>query len=167
MLSFRPIREEAAASLVRSVAAASPAPVNLSEGIKVLMNDILMRCAVGDTCPMRNEYMAGLDEVLKLLAGFNLVDLFPTSRLARTLGAGSLRAAREVHDRIHGIVQAIIQDHASNGGGGRRDDILDVLLRLQRDGGLDTVLTTQVVCAVLFVSPLLVTELKKLTHRNS
>ena len=90
--------------------------------------------------------MAGLDEVLKLLAGFNLVDLFPGSRLARTLGAGSLRAAREVHDRIHGIVQAIIQDHASKAakdgggeGGGRRDDILDVL-------------TTQVVCAVLFVS---------------
>jgi cytochrome P450 len=159
VLSFRPIREEAAASLVRSVAAASPAPVNLSEGIKVLMNDILMRCAVGDTCPMRSEYMAGLDEVLKLLAGFNLVDLFPGSRLARTLGGGSLRAAREVHDRIHGIVQAIIQDHASKAakdgggeGGGRRDDILDVLLRLQRDGGLETVLTTQVVCAVLFVS---------------
>jgi len=158
VLSFRPIREEEAASLVRSVAA-SPALVNLSERIKVLMNDILMRCAVGDTCPMRSEYMAGLDEVLKLLAGFNLVDLFPGSRLARTLGAGSLRAAREVHDRIHGIVQAIIQDHASKAakdgggeGGGRRDDILDVLLRLQRDGGLETVLTTQVVCAVLFVS---------------
>ncbi|RLN22077.1 premnaspirodiene oxygenase-like [Panicum miliaceum] len=114
VLSFRPIREEEAASLVRSVAA-SPV-VNLSERIKVLMNDILMR----------------------------------------TLGAASLRAAREVHDRIHGIVQAIIQDHeskvANDGGegGGRRDDILDVLLRLQRDGGLETVLTTQVVCAVLF-----------------
>ncbi|PUZ52929.1 hypothetical protein GQ55_5G012400 [Panicum hallii var. hallii] len=154
VLSFRPIREEEAASLVRSVAASPVA--NLSERIKVLMNDILMRCAIGDTCPMRNEYMAGLDEVLKLLAGFNLVDLFPTSRLARTLGAGSLRAAREVHDRIHGIVQAIIQDHESKvanddgDGGGRRDDILDALLRLQRDGGLETLLTTEVVCAVLF-----------------
>ncbi|CAO1943103.1 unnamed protein product [Urochloa humidicola] len=182
VLSFRPIREEAAASLVRSVAAtaaSSPAAVNLSERIKVLMNDILMRCAVGDTCPMRDEYMAGLDEVLRLLAGFNLVDLFPGSRLARTLGAGSLRAAREVHERVNRIVLDIIQDHESKqgsddddgDGGGRRDDILDVLLRLQRDGGLDTVLTTEVVCAVLFVShmplsvhrfsPLLVTEKKK------
>ncbi|CAO1940995.1 unnamed protein product [Urochloa humidicola] len=161
VLSFRPIREEAAASLVRSVAttaASSPAAVNLSERIKVLMNDILMRCAVGDTCPMRDEYMAGLDEVLRLLAGFNLVDLFPGSRLARTLGAGSLRAAREVHERVNRIVLSIIQDHESKqgsddddgDGGGRRDDILDVLLRLQRDGGLDTVLTTEVVCAVLF-----------------
>ncbi|CAL4959369.1 unnamed protein product [Urochloa decumbens] len=158
VLSFRPIREEAAAGLVRAVAAAaasSPAAaVNLSEMIKVLMNDILMRCAVGDTCPMRDEFMAGLDEVLRLLAGFNLVDLFPGSRLARALGAGSLRAAREVHERVNRIVLAIIEDHenkqGSNGDDGRRDDILDVLLRLQRDGGLDTVLTTQAVCAVLF-----------------
>ncbi|TKW18938.1 hypothetical protein SEVIR_5G465400v4 [Setaria viridis] len=157
VLSFRPIREEAAASLVRSVAAASPAAVNLSERIKVLMNDILMRCAVGDTCPMRDEYIAELDKGLELVAGFNLVDLFPGSRLARTLGAGSLRAAKEVHGRVHRIVQAIIQDHKSKGlngdgeeGGGRRDDILGVLLRLQRDGGLETVLTTQVVCGVLF-----------------
>ncbi|KAF8646788.1 hypothetical protein HU200_065586 [Digitaria exilis] len=158
VLSFRPIREEAAAGLVWSVAATAAPPlatVDLGERIKVVMNDILMRCAVGDTCPMRNEYMVGLDEVLELLAGFNLVDLFPGSRMARMLGAGSLRAAREVHDKVHRIVQVIIQDHESKdandgGSGGRRDDILDVLLRLQRDGGLETVLTTEVVCAVLF-----------------
>jgi hypothetical protein len=56
-------------------------------------------------------------------------------------------------------VQAIIQDHASKvannyGEGSGDDDILDVLLRLQRDGGLETVFTTEVVCAVLFVSHL-------------
>ncbi|KAG0531065.1 hypothetical protein BDA96_05G241900 [Sorghum bicolor] len=164
VLSFRPIREEEAASLVRSIATAaasssSPAVVNVSERVKVLMNDVLMRCAVGDRCPMRDEYIAALDEALRLLAGFNLVDLFPRSRLAGALGAGALRAAREVHDRVHRIVQAIIHDHASkaanNDGEGSGDDdddddILDVLLRLQRDGGLETVLTTEVVCAVLF-----------------
>ncbi|CAD6234789.1 unnamed protein product [Miscanthus lutarioriparius] len=155
VLSFRPIREEEAASLVRSVAATSPPVVNVSERVKVLANDVLMRCAVGDRCPMRDEYIAELDEALRLLAGFNLVDLFPGSRLARALGAGALRAAREVHDKVHSIVQAIIQDHASkaannDGEGSEDDDILDVLLRLQRDGGLETVLTTEVVCAVLF-----------------
>ncbi|ONM34372.1 5-epiaristolochene 13-dihydroxylase [Zea mays] len=156
VLSFRPVREEEAACLVRSVDAASPPPflVNVSERVKALMNDVLMRCAVGDTCRMRDEYIAELDEALRLLAGFNLVDLFPGSRLARALGAGSLRAAREVHGRVHRIVQAIIQDHASkaadDGAGSRDEDILDVLLRLQRDGGLETVLTTQVLCGVLF-----------------
>ncbi|CAO2195936.1 unnamed protein product [Urochloa humidicola] len=160
VLSFRPIREEEAAGLVRAVAAAaSPAAaVDIGERIKVLMNDILMRCAIGDRCPMRDEYIAELDAALRLLAGFNLIDLFPTSRLARMLGAGSLRAAREVHERLHRITHAIIEYHETNkraagaaaDDDGRREDIIDLLLRFQRDGGLGITLTTQVISGVLF-----------------
>ena len=164
VLSFRPIREEEAASLVRAVAAASPAAVNVSERVKVLTNDILMRCAVGDRCPMRDEYIPELEAALELMAGFNLIDLFPASWLARTLGAGSLRAAREVHDRLHRITHAIIEYHESRGvgvagaatddgaGNSRREDILDMLLRFQKDGGLGITLTTEVLSGVLFVS---------------
>ncbi|PUZ52928.1 hypothetical protein GQ55_5G012300 [Panicum hallii var. hallii] len=158
VLSFRPIREEEAASLVRGIAA-SPALVNVSERIKVLMTDLLMRCAIGDRCPMRDEYIADMDKALELMAGFNLNDLFPGSWLARTLGAGSLRAARELHDRIHRITQAIIDYHESKGaaattgdgeGSSRREDILDLLLRFQKDGGLGITLTTQVLSGVMF-----------------
>jgi cytochrome P450 len=171
VLSFRPIREEEVASLVRSVAAASAsaspaaAVVNVSERVKVLMNDILMRCAIGDRCPMRDEYLAELDRALDLMAGFNLIDLFPGSRLARTLGAGSLRAAREVHDRMHRITQAIIGYHESSRGAagagaaatdddGRREDILGLLLGFQKDAALGTsTFTTEFLSGVLFVSP--------------
>ncbi|CAO2196182.1 unnamed protein product [Urochloa humidicola] len=159
VLSFRPIREEEVAGLVRSIAAAAEASaaVNVGEKIKVLMNDILMRCAIGDRCPMRDEYIAEMDEMLSLLAGFNLIDLFPTSRLARVLGAGSLRAAREVHERLHRITHAIIEYHESNKKAaaaatddGRREDIIDLLLRFQRDGGLGFTLSTEVLSGVLF-----------------
>ncbi|CAL4945478.1 unnamed protein product [Urochloa decumbens] len=159
VLSFRPIREEEAVGLVRAVAAASPAAaVDVGEMIKVLMNDILMRCAIGDRCPMRDEYIAELDAALRLLAGFNLIDLFPTSRLARALGAGSLRAARQVHERLHRITHAIIDYHETNkraaaaaaDDDGRREDIIDLLLRFQRDGGLGITLTTEVLSGVLF-----------------
>ena len=166
VLSFRPIREEESASLVRAAAAASPAAVNVSERVKVLTNDILMRCAVGDRCPMRDEYIPELEAALEVMAGFNLIDLFPASWLARTLGAGSLRAAREVHDRLHlhRITHAIIEYHESRGvgvagaatddgtGKSRREDILDMLLRFQKDGGLGITLTTEVLSGVLFVS---------------
>ncbi|GJM91837.1 hypothetical protein PR202_ga08254 [Eleusine coracana subsp. coracana] len=155
VLHFRPVREQEAASLVAAIiigdgdTSSRPAtPVNLTERIKVVMNDILMRCAIGDTCPARDEYIRLLDEALRLMAGFNLIDLFPTSRLARMLGAGSLRAAQEVHQRVHRIMQDIIQDHETKGA--YDGDILDVLLRLQREGGPDTALTTQVVSGALF-----------------
>ncbi|TVU36871.1 hypothetical protein EJB05_18824, partial [Eragrostis curvula] len=158
VLSYRPIREEEAARLVAAVAAmSSPAPVNLTERIKVVMNDILMRCAISDTSPMRDEYIDALDKGLKLLAGFNLIDLFPNSRLARMLGGGSLRAAMESHNKIYSIMQAIIQDHAikvekgaAGGDDDHREDILDLLLRFQREGGLGITLTREVVSGVMF-----------------
>ncbi|TVU36873.1 hypothetical protein EJB05_18826, partial [Eragrostis curvula] len=60
----------------------------------------------------REAYLDEMANALELLAGFNLVDLFPTSRLARVIGGRSLRVAREVHARIDRIMKAIIQSHA-------------------------------------------------------
>lgn len=161
--SFRPIREAEAARLVRSVAASQAWPlVNVSEHVRVMMNDVAMRTAVGGRCPQQEEYLEELDKAVRLLAGFNLVDLFPGSRLARALSGGSLRAIQVSHERIHCIMDAMIQDHlrAMEGRGTvageapseREEDLLDVLLRLQRDGGLGITLTTEIISAVLFVS---------------
>ncbi|KAL6853920.1 hypothetical protein ACP4OV_019949 [Aristida adscensionis] len=170
VLSFRPIREEETASLVRCVSAAAsataapPPLVNVSDGVRLLMNDIIMRATVGDRCPQREAYLAEMEKALELLAGFNLVDLFPASRLARVIGGRSLRAARQVHARMHSITVAMIQDHVAameskqvamagaGGGGGAADDedLLDILLRLQKEGGLDTTLTTELISATLF-----------------
>ncbi|OEL14044.1 Germacrene A oxidase [Dichanthelium oligosanthes] len=137
ILSFRPIREEEMAGMVRSVAASPTAPlVNVSD--------------------------REMEKVLNLLAGFNLVDMFPTSRLARVLGGRSLRAARQVHARIHSIMVSMIRDHATavesrvavagrgNNGAADNEDLLDTLLRLQRDGVLDTTLSTEIISATLF-----------------
>ena len=53
-------------------------------------------------------------QALRLLVRFNLIDLLPTSRLARLLGGQSLRAARQVHTRIHSIVDDVIRDNGDN-----------------------------------------------------
>lgn len=87
----------------------------------------------------------------KLAAGFNLVDLFPESRL--------VRAAQAAHEKIHSIMDAMVQDHLKameerreevadgvvddgDGDGAERDEeLLSILLRFQRDGGLGITLT--------------------------
>ncbi|GJM91838.1 hypothetical protein PR202_ga08255 [Eleusine coracana subsp. coracana] len=68
---WKELREEEAARLVAAVvASSSPAPVNITSMIKVTMNDILMRyCAIGDTSPMRDEYIEALDKGLKIDLG--------------------------------------------------------------------------------------------------
>uniref|UniRef100_A0A0D9VAH3 Cytochrome P450 n=1 Tax=Leersia perrieri TaxID=77586 RepID=A0A0D9VAH3_9ORYZ len=164
--SFHRIREEEAATLVRSVAAAasSSAVVDVSDLVKIMANDIIMRVMIGDRCPQREEYLEALDKTMDLLAGFNLVDLFPNSSLARLLGARSLRATKRVHAKLHQITDAIIRGHGIKDTVGddkkRRDNnrgtryecvgILDDLLRFQRDGGLGIKLTKEIVSAVLF-----------------
>ncbi|VAI80572.1 unnamed protein product [Triticum turgidum subsp. durum] len=94
--SFRPVREEAE-RLVRSVADAG-------ERVKVMINDVIMRVSVGDRCQRRALYLEELDRAIDRMSGFNLTDLFPTSRLARVLGSRSLRATLEVHGRIQSIM---------------------------------------------------------------
>jgi hypothetical protein len=113
VLSFRPVREEAAASLVRSVsvaAAASPAVVvNVSERVKVLMNDILMRCAIGDTCPMREQYIQELDKGLELMAGRGVQPRRPLPGVAPRPGA-----RRRLPARCHGGAPQDPSHHASH-----------------------------------------------------
>ncbi|XBI03902.1 hypothetical protein VPH35_132266 [Triticum aestivum] len=153
---FRPVREEAAARLVRSVADAGGL-VDVGERVKVMMNDVIMRVSVGDRCQQRALYLEELDRAIDLMSGFNLTDLFPTSRLARVLGSRSLRATWEVHGRIQSIMDAMVHEHKmamesqEASAGHEREDILTTLLRFQRDGGMGCItLTNENVSGVLF-----------------
>ncbi|TVU36926.1 hypothetical protein EJB05_18882, partial [Eragrostis curvula] len=154
VLALRPLREEEAATMVSAVAAAPASRVNVSERVSIMMNDIITRAIVGDRCAQREAYLQEMANGLELLAGFNLVDLFPTSRLARLLGGRSLRVAREVQARIDGIMKDIIKSHEkamddkAAGGGG--EDLLKILLRLHKDGGLKTPLNADIISSTLF-----------------
>uniref|UniRef100_A0A8R7U2V4 Uncharacterized protein n=2 Tax=Triticum urartu TaxID=4572 RepID=A0A8R7U2V4_TRIUA len=156
--SFRHVREEEAARLVLSVAGAGRI-VNVGDMLKVMMNDVVMRASVGDRCVQRDAYLEELDRVLDLMSGFNLIDLFPASRLARAIGGRALGATWEVHRRIHSIMDAMISDHRTamegeddnDAGCEQRGDILTTLLRFQRDGGIGGVaLTNEKISGVLF-----------------
>ncbi|KAK3132132.1 hypothetical protein QOZ80_6AG0516330 [Eleusine coracana subsp. coracana] len=103
VLAFRPIREEEAASLdaaiISSSSSPTAAPVNVSEKVRLMMNDIIMRAILGNRSPQREAYVHEMGSALKLLAGFNLIDLFPALRPAKVIGGRSLREARQVHAR--------------------------------------------------------------------
>ncbi|OEL30374.1 Ent-isokaurene C2-hydroxylase [Dichanthelium oligosanthes] len=155
--SFRRIREEEAAGLLRSVAdscsaaaaqgGGSGAVVDIGERICRAMNDTIVRSAVGGRCPRRDDFLRELHRAVKLTAGFNLADLYPSSRLVRWLSR-ALRETERCNQTVRGIMAEIIREQPVENYGDD-DNLLAVLLRLQRDGDAQCPLTTEVITTVI------------------
>jgi hypothetical protein len=153
--SFRHVREEEVGRLVAAVAesAASGEAVNVSERITALITDSTMRALIGDRFEKTEEFLETLDQSVKLVAGFNLSDLFPSSRLASFI-SGTARLAEETHCKSFELMEYAIKQHEErrDGAAADREDLVDVLLRIQKEGGLEVPLTMGVIKAVILVS---------------
>jgi hypothetical protein len=172
--SFRRVREEEVGRLVAAVAASASASesapgeavVNVSERIAVLVTDSAVRAMLGGRFDRREEFLENLAEALKIAAGFGLGDLFPSSRLARLVAGTTRRRAVANHRKQFELMDRAIRQHeerraamaiaaADDGAGAgavHEEDLVDVLLRIQREGGLDVPLTMGLIKAVILVS---------------
>ncbi|KAK3125961.1 hypothetical protein QOZ80_7BG0612000 [Eleusine coracana subsp. coracana] len=154
--SFRPVREDEVRRLVRSVAAAAASAttppgkkqkqvVNLSKMIAAYVADAGVRAIIGSRFRDRETFLRLLERRLKIMPGQSLPDLFPSSRLAMLLSPMPRRIKRE-RDNMMAFIDNIIQEHEADrraaGSNGDEEDLLDVLLRVQREDALDPPLTT-------------------------
>ncbi|KAL6909751.1 hypothetical protein ACP4OV_001410 [Aristida adscensionis] len=150
--SFRQIREEEAAHLVQSIASASAsAPlVNLSKLLAVYVADAAFRAIMGDRLKDRDAFIRQLAEGVRVAAGFSLADLYPSSRLARVL-SWSARTAEIHRAAMLQLMDNVVSEHMERRSQGepQTEDMVDVLLRLQRDGGLQIPLTMDTVKGVI------------------
>ncbi|KAL6658957.1 hypothetical protein ACP70R_002997 [Stipagrostis hirtigluma subsp. patula] len=155
VLHFRPVREEEVARLVTSISgecSSSSHPINLSEKIRRMVNDVVMRAAIGRRCDEhRDELLQGIDEALRLAGAFNLVDLYPSSTLIRRCSAATW-VMRRCQKKIYKIIANIIHDRAMGLAPGREedDDLLSVLLRLQKTSEPQCPLTDEIISGVIF-----------------
>ncbi|VAI10540.1 unnamed protein product [Triticum turgidum subsp. durum] len=136
VLSFRTIREEEVASMLRDVAgsAAAARPMELRARLSALVTDITVRVVIGDRLKERDAYIRWLDLSVKLVAGFNLTDLWPSSLLAGCLSRAG-RRAKECSDTGNRIFDTIIRERRMEGRNGNK--FLDVLLSMQKEGRID------------------------------
>ncbi|CAN6201013.1 unnamed protein product [Urochloa humidicola] len=156
VLSFRAIREEEVAALLRACAAAG-GTVEMRARLSALVADATARAVVGDRCRDRDVFLRELERSIGLAAGFNPADLWPSSRLVGWL-SGAVRRAEACRDTVYGILDGIIKEHLemmeSGGGGGagagEAEDLLDVLLKIQKEGSLQIPLDMDVLKAVIF-----------------
>ncbi|XP_050223180.1 cytochrome P450 71A9-like [Mercurialis annua] len=134
--SFKTVREEEVSRMIESIANVS-GPINLSELILLVSNRVVCRAAFGRNYEAEINGGRGLDYLLseaqELLGGFCIADFFPwmewfckfnglEARVEKTF-----RQLDELYDKI--IEEHLDPDRPKS----EHEDLVDVLLRLQRD----------------------------------
>ncbi|KAL6629987.1 hypothetical protein ACP70R_029752 [Stipagrostis hirtigluma subsp. patula] len=147
--SFCPIREGEVGRLLRAVAAAA-SPVNLTDRISAYVADSTVRAIIGSRFKHRDAYLRLLQEGIKMVPGMTLPDLFPSSRLALLVSRAPGQITRH-RQEMQQLIDTIIKEHQESrgSGDGEEEDLLDVLLRLQKEVDSQYPLTTENIKTVI------------------
>nr|GMD14341.1 premnaspirodiene oxygenase [Ipomoea batatas]GME03086.1 premnaspirodiene oxygenase [Ipomoea batatas]GME13787.1 premnaspirodiene oxygenase [Ipomoea batatas]GME13788.1 premnaspirodiene oxygenase [Ipomoea batatas] len=155
---FSTIRRQEVSRLLNFIRLSGGRPVNLTEKVFQFTSSMTCRSAFGCVFKEQDEFIALIKEVLILLGGFDVADIFPSLKFLHGLSKTKRKILR-VHNRIDAIVENVIGDHrrrktlAVDTGGS--EDLIDVLLRMMdTHDGFQFPITIQNVKAIVFVSAL-------------
>uniref|UniRef100_A0A453PNV8 Cytochrome P450 n=1 Tax=Aegilops tauschii subsp. strangulata TaxID=200361 RepID=A0A453PNV8_AEGTS len=143
--------EEEAARLVSSLRATSDGRlVNIDERLDEFMTDSAVRAIFGDRLPDRAAFLKIVKQGVGLSSLFDLRDLFPSSRLARLLPRSG-RAERQRQDtfRLMDNILKTQEERRMGRDGDDEQDMVDVLLRIQKEGNMRVSLSDGVIRALL------------------
>ncbi|KAH9620986.1 hypothetical protein KSS87_003391 [Heliosperma pusillum] len=155
--SFRSTREEEVEHMVNLIIQGSSGPVNLSELTLSLTNNVICRVAFGkkyDAIKGCNGKSDNVHEILymtqRLLGEFNVADYYPWlgSLLNKVNGVDS--RLKKNYSELNEILDDVLEEHRDTT---RRklanEDIVDVLLRIQKDPNQAISLTNNQVKGIL------------------
>ncbi|KAF6153779.1 hypothetical protein GIB67_001012 [Kingdonia uniflora] len=156
--SFRLLREEEVSNLIGNIslsisrAGAGFMPVNLSEKVFSLTNDITSRAAFGEKCKDKHVFLSTMKQVFTFTSGFHLADLFPSIKFLNAI-SGTKAKIEKLQREIDRILNTIIKEHKENKTGANigesEENLVDVLLKLQEASDLDFPITTDNIKAVI------------------
>ncbi|GMP65082.1 hypothetical protein CsSME_00026043 [Camellia sinensis var. sinensis] len=151
--TFRGIREEEAMNFVRDISLNTGSAINLSKRIFSHTYGVTARAAFGKKSRDQEEFIEAMDEVLKLFGGFSVADMYPSVKLLQVM-SGMRRKLEKLHKRVDQILENIVNEHRERkmereSGRGEAEDLVDVLLRVQKGGELEFPLTDDNIKAVI------------------
>ncbi|XP_042516909.1 cytochrome P450 71B37-like [Macadamia integrifolia] len=152
--SYLFVREEEIARMVDSITKVSPAPVDLSEKLASVIDKVICRTAFGKIYEGRDLDNGKLSEavrdVLVCLNNFSGEDFFPSFGWIINMLTGHTAKVDRALNNLNSFFEKAIVDHLdSNRPKPDREDIIDVLLRLQRDQSSRVPITKEHIKGVL------------------
>ncbi|KAM3397262.1 premnaspirodiene oxygenase [Capsicum galapagoense] len=153
--SFSLIRQDEVHNLVASIRSTPNNVVNMTEKALKLTSSVICRSAFGEVFDDRDNLLMLMREVLVLLAGFDMVDLFPSWKLLHEI-SGKRKRLMNMHHKLDVILENIINDHKENKAHGKKgnsefggEDLVDVLLRVMENNELPFPMTNDNIKAVI------------------
>ncbi|XP_028799676.1 cytochrome P450 71D10-like [Neltuma alba] len=149
--SFRYIREEEVSALVKDIRSHEGSVINLSEKIFTTTNSIIAKAAFGKKSRDQEAFISSLKEIMKVMGGFSIVDLFPSVKVLQVI-TGMRAKVERVHKLNDKILEDIIKDHKERkerSSENTEENLLDVLLKIQQENDLELPLTHKHIKAVI------------------
>ncbi|KAM7495634.1 hypothetical protein LguiB_030243 [Lonicera macranthoides] len=152
--SFRSIREEEVLNLVKEISSNKGSKFNLSKAIFSLTFCITSRAAFGKKNKDQEAFALLVDQAFKALGGFSIADMYPTAKLLHVV-TGVRPSLEKIQRKLDEILENIVVDHrekkvtTESREGELDEDLVDVLLRLQKQGGLEFPVTHDCIKAVI------------------
>ncbi|XP_050228753.1 desmethyl-deoxy-podophyllotoxin synthase-like [Mercurialis annua] len=151
---FRLIREEEVSNFIRSISSSTGSPINLTKMLHSSSCTITLRAAFGNKCALDNqeEFILVVQQVLKIVSGFSLADLFPSLKWLHAITGVQYRLTK-LRQKVDHVLEKIINGHkiarATSKTNTEDEDVLHVLLNLQEQKNLALPLTTNNIKAVI------------------
>ncbi|CAN1794047.1 Desmethyl-deoxy-podophyllotoxin synthase [Linum perenne] len=108
--SFVPVIEEEIDNLRRLIFRSDGQVVNMSRMVKSLGNSFTCRAAFGMSREQEDCFLPIIEQMVKELGGFSVVDLFPSSKLLRCV-TGTETRLQKLHEDTDSILESLIADH--------------------------------------------------------
>ncbi|PHT99570.1 5-epiaristolochene 1,3-dihydroxylase [Capsicum chinense] len=128
--------------------------VNFTERIIRFTSSMTRRSTFGQVLKEQDIFFKQISEVLSLAGGSDVADIFPSYKFLHSL-SGAKQKLLDSHRKLDSIVEDVINEHKKNLSTYRSDDalggedLIDVLLRLKKDGALQFSITNDNIKAVI------------------
>ncbi|KAH1054235.1 hypothetical protein AAZX31_08G315900 [Glycine max] len=151
--SYQPVREEELFNLVKWIASEKGSPINLTQAVLSSVYTISSRATFGKKCKDQEKFISVLTKSIKVSAGFNMGDLFPSSTWLQHL-TGLRPKLERLHQQADQILENIINDHKeakskAKGDDSEAQDLVDVLIQYEDGSKQDFSLTKNNIKAII------------------
>nr|XP_016439312.1 PREDICTED: premnaspirodiene oxygenase-like isoform X1 [Nicotiana tabacum] len=153
--SFSSIRRDEVFRLIQFFRSSSDKPVNFTKRISLFTSFIICRSAFGTVFKEQDEFIQVMKNVTALLEGLDVADIFPSLKFLHVL-TGKRDKVMNLHHKVDSIVDNVINEHKKNLATGKfngqlgGEDLIDVLLRLMKDGDLQFPITNDNIKAIIY-----------------